>query len=171
MPLFQSGGCEFEPRLPLIETRNHLKMTKNLLGKLRARFFARWVVCKIISDKKSVQYGIYFSYPIYILIVLVGLLWQNPYVLLVAALIAFLGIKLPMHPFDYVYNYVVTKLIRTNTIPGRGTELQVNSTIALIFNLLVVTLIILRVSINYGALAIIYACSSIFFISIFLFKD
>lgn len=146
-------------------------MIKDLLGKLKDQLFTRWVVCRIVSDKKSVQYGIYFSYPIYILIVVAGILLENPYILLIAALIAFLGIKLPMHPFDYIYNNGVAKLIGTNKIPGRGTELQVNSIVALVFNLVVFALIIFRVSINYEALAIIYALSSIFFIGIFLFKD
>jgi len=144
---------------------------KNSLRKLRDRLFTRWVACRIISDKKSVQYGIYFSYPIYILIVVAGILLGNPYILLIAALIAFLGIKLPMHPFDYVYNYTIAKLIRTSKIPGRGSELQVNSIVALVFNFVVFALITFEVSISYGALAIIYALSSIFFIGIFLFKD
>lgn len=144
---------------------------KNLFGKLKDRLFTRWVACRIISDKKSVQYGIYFSYPIYILIVVAGILLGNPYILLTAALIAFFGIKLPMHPFDYVYNYTVAKLIGTSKIPGRGSELQVNSIVALVFNLVVFALITFEISISYGALAIIYALSSIFFIGIFLLKD
>lgn len=146
-------------------------MIKNVLGKLRDLLFAKWVVCSITSDKKSVQYGIQFSYPTYILIVLAGILLGNPYILLIAALIAFLGIKLPMHPFDYIYNYAVAKLIGTNTISGRGSELQVNSIVALVFNLVVFALITFEVSIHYGALAITYALCSIFFIGMFLFKD
>lgn len=141
------------------------------MGKLRDLLFTKWVVCSIISDKKSVQYGIKFSYPTYILIVVAGILSGNPYILLTAALIAFLAIKLPLHPFDYIYNYAVAKLIGTNKIPGRGSELQVNSIVALIFNLAVFALITFEISINYGALAIIYALSSVFFIGIFLFKD
>ena len=143
----------------------------NLLGKFRDRLVSEWVVCRIVSDKKSVQYGIYFSYPIYILIVFAGILLKNPYLLSITALIAFFSIKLPMHLFDYIYNYGVAKWIGTNKIPGRGSELQVNSIIALGFNLVVLALITFRISINYGALAIIYALGSIFFIGIFLFKD
>jgi hypothetical protein len=145
-------------------------MIKNLLGKLKDRLFARWVACRIVSDRKSVQYGIRFSYPIYILIVLAGILLKNPYVLVITALIAFFAIKLPMHPFDYIYNGGA-KLIGANKIPGRGSELQVNSSVALVFNLVVVALITLGASINFGVLAGIYAFASIFFIGIFLLKD
>ena len=146
-------------------------MIKNLLVKLKDRLVTRWVACSVIPDKKSVQYGIYFSYPIYILIVIVGVFWVNPYILSMAALIAFFGIKLPMHPFDYIYNYGVVKLVGTNKVPGRGSELQVNSIIALLFNLIALVLIVFGVSVNFGALAIIYALSSVFFIVIFFFKD
>jgi hypothetical protein len=144
---------------------------KNLFEKLRDRLFRRWIACRIISDKKSVQYGCYFSYPIYILIVFVGILWVNPLVLSIAAVIAFLAINLPMHPLDYIYNHGVPKLIRSNRIPGRGSELQVNSIVALIFNIIVLMLITSGVSINYGVLGIMYLLSSIFFIGIFFIKD
>lgn len=143
---------------------------KNLIGNLRERLFTRWVACRPISDKGSVQYGIYFSYPIYIFIVFVGVSLQNPYILLLAALVAFLGVKLPMHPFDYVYNYVA-KLMGTSSIPGRGSELQVNSIVSLLFNLIVVVLLALSILINYGILSTIYVLSSVFFIGIFLLKD
>lgn len=146
-------------------------MIKKIFEKLRDSLFRRWLVCGIISDKKSVQYGLYFSYPIYILFVVSGILLRNPFVILIAALVAFLGIKLAMHPLDYVYNNLVAKFIRTTKIPVRGTELQVNSMIALVFNSVVLVLILLGISINYVALAIIYAFSSIFFISYFLIND
>lgn len=146
-------------------------MTENLLTKFRDKFFARWIACRVISDKKSVQYGLYFSSPIYLLLVITGILLVDPFILLGAALIAFLGIKLPLHPFDYVYNFVIAKLIGTSKIPGRGSELQVNSIISLIFNLIVLFLISFSVSINFGVLAVIYGLSSIFFMAIILFKD
>jgi hypothetical protein len=146
-------------------------MRINSLWKLlRSRLNAQWIACRLISDRKSVQYGIRFSYPIYISIVLLGVLSKNPYILLLTALIALLGMKLPMHPLDYVYNHGVTKLIGTNTIPGRGSELQVNSTVALIFTLVVVSLILFRIQINYSILAILYLLSSIFFLWIFISK-
>lgn len=135
---------------------------------LRSRLNAQWIACRLISDRKSVQYGIRFSYPLYILIVLLGVLSENPYVLFIAAVIALLGMKLPMHPLDYVYNHGVAKLIGASKIPGRGSELQVNSTVALIFTSVVIALILFNVPINYSILAIVYLLSSIFFLMIFL---
>jgi hypothetical protein len=91
--------------------------------------------------------------------------------LLIAALIAFLAVKLPMHPFDYIYNKFVAKLLNTKIIPGRGSELQVNSTIALVFNLIVFVFISFGVSINFALLSLIYTFCSLFFIVIFLLKN
>lgn len=144
--------------------------TKNIWEFTHSRLKEQWIICRLISNKKSVQYGIRFSYPVYILLVLLSMLSENPYILYITALIAFFGMTLPMHPFDYVYNSWVVKLIGTNKIPGRGSELQVNSTVALIFTLVVVALISFRIPINYFILAILYLASSIFFLCIFLLK-
>lgn len=140
------------------------------LSKLKDQLLTRWIACRLVSDKQSVKYGLYFSYPIYILIVFIGVSTQNLYILLITALIAFLGIKLPLHPFDYIYNKLA-KLIGTNIIPGRGSELQVNSIVALVFNLVLLALIAFGIAINYGVLAVIYALSSIFFMGVFLLKE
>lgn len=141
----------------------------NLWMKLQKRLQAQWIACRLVSDRKSVQYGVRFSYPLFITIVLIGIFLKSPFILLVAAFIAFFGMKLSLHPFDYVYNYTVARLIGSK-IPGRGSELQVNSTVALLFTSVVVALILFRTPINYSLLAIIYLISSIFFLSIFLFK-
>jgi hypothetical protein len=103
-------------------------------------------------------------------IVFIGVFSENPYILSVAALIALFGMMLPMHPFDYVYNHGIAKLVGAHQIPGRGSELQINSTVALIFTLCVITLILFRSPINYSLLAILYILSSIFFLCIFLFR-
>lgn len=137
--------------------------------KLRERLLSKWIACSLISDKKSVQFGIRFSYPLYIIMVLAGILLKNPFILLMSALIAILAIKLPLHPFDYIYN-LIAKLLGINKIIGRGSELQVNSIIAIVFNLIAVALIILGFPVNFEILAIVYALCSIFFIGIFLFR-
>ncbi len=127
-----------------------------------------WFACKVTSGRKSAQYGIRFSYPLYISVVALGIFLANPYILSITALIALFGVILPMHPFDYIYNYGVTKLIGTEQIPGRGSESQVSSSVALLFNLGVIASIIFEIQLNYGVMALIYVLSSIFFIVILL---
>ncbi len=135
------------------------------------RLMARWFVCRVTSGRRSAQYGIRFSYPLYILLVALGVLLVNPYILSVNALIALLGAILPMHPFDYIYNYGVSKLLGTDKIPGRGSEHQVSSSMAFVFNLGVIASIILGVQLNYLVMALIYIAISVFFIMILLFTD
>lgn len=144
---------------------------KKLLKVTSTRLKAQWFTCRVLSSRKSAQYGIRFSYPLYILIVALGILLVNPHIVSITALIAFFGVVLPMHPFDYLYNYGVAKLIHTKPIPGRGSELQVNSGVALVFNLGVIASIVYGIKLNYEVMAILYVLSSIFFIAILLFTD
>lgn len=138
---------------------------------VKERLAARWFACRVTSGRKSAQYGMRFSYPLYISVVTLGILFQNPYILSFTALIAFLGIILPMHPFDYLYNYAVTKLTGFGRIPGRGSELQISSSMALTFNLFVVVSIVYGFQLNYVIMALIYVASSIFFIAVLLLID
>lgn len=135
------------------------------------RLLSKWFVCRITSSRKSAQYGIRFSYPLYISLVTLGILLANPYIVSITALIAFLGVILPMHPFDYVYNYGVTKLFHTERIPGRGSELQINSSMTLLFNLGVITAILSGIRLNYEVMAFMYVLSSVFFIVVLLVRD
>ena len=132
---------------------------------------ALWFTCRVTSSRKSAQYGIRFSYPLYITLVALGTFLVNPYILSVTTVIAFLGLVLPMHPFDYIYNYVVTKLIGSNKIPGRGTESQVSSSLALLFNIAVIASILLEIRLNYDVMVLIYVLVSIFFIAVLLFRE
>jgi hypothetical protein len=144
---------------------------KKIIKTTKNRLMAKWFVCRITSGRKSAKYGIRFSYPLYISIVALSIFLVNPYILSITALIALFGVILPMHPFDYIYNYAVTKLISTDRIPGRGSELQVNSSVALLFNLGVIATIMYEMQLNYEVMALIYIVSSIFFIAILLFTD
>lgn len=122
--------------------------------------------CRITSGKKSAKYGIRFSYPLYISLVAFGVFFENPYVLILGAIIALFGVILPMHPFDYAYNFAMSNLIGTKKIPGRGSEQQVNSIMAMIFNLGVIVLIIIGIKLNYTVMAMIYVAVSVLFITI-----
>ncbi len=144
---------------------------KKLLKITLNRLIAQWFTCRVLSSRKSAQYGIRFSYPVYISIVCLGIFLVNPYIVSIAALIAFFGVVLPMHPFDYLYNYGVVKLIHTNPIPGRGSELQISSGVALLFNLGVIASILYGIKLNYEVMALLYVLTSVFFITILLFTD
>lgn len=143
----------------------------SILSKARSQLMANWFVCRVTSGKRSAQYGIRFSYPVYISMVAVGVFFANQYLLCITAVIAFLGVVLPLHPFDYLYNHSIAKLFDTDQVAGRGSELQINSGVALLFNLSVITLIIYGVQVNYRVMSLIYTVSSALFIAVLLLKD
>ena len=47
--------------------------------------------------------------------------------------IAFFGVILPNHPFDYIYNTLLSKQIQKPKLPGRSPQLKFACTIATIF--------------------------------------
>jgi len=138
---------------------------------IKNRLMSKWFVCRVTSGRKSAQYGIRFSYPVYILLVVLGVIFVNPYILSITALIALLGIILPMHPFDYIYNFGITQFFRTDQIPGRGSELQINSSVAFLFNFGVIASIIYGLQLNYAVMALIFVLSSTFFIALLLYTE
>lgn len=143
---------------------------RNIWEKVKGKINAQWIVCRTISDRKSVMYGLRFSYPMNILLVVLGIMMQNLYILSLAFVFAFLGNRLPMHPLDYVYNYLASIFSFLREIPGRGSELQVSSLVNLLFLIIVCLLVILNANIDYMVLSSIYVFFSGFFICIFLFK-
>lgn len=76
------------------------------------------------SDKElnDYKYGIRFAYYLCDLLVILGLLMTNLWILTLAMAIAFLGWMLPNHPFDYLYNYVIRHMINKAEIPPRTNQ-------------------------------------------------
>lgn len=147
-----------------MSTKKTLKITKDQVS-------ARWFVCRITSGRKSAKYGVLFSYPLFISLVAFGVFQANHFILFIAAAVAIFGVILPMHPFDYIYNYGVARVIGTERIPGRGSELQMSSSAAFAFILFAIVSIIFEMQLNYTIMAFIYVLSSVFFILIQLFTD
>ena len=135
---------------------------QNILNKL----LGRWFACRVTSGRKSALYGMRFSYPLYMLLVVIGVLTTNIYIITITSIIALMGVLLPMHPFDYIYNAIAKYIPKMNRISGRGTEMQVTSVFALLFNLVVIVLLFTEIKINYTVLASIYALASFSFIAI-----
>ena len=125
-----------------------------------SRIISRIYTCKLVPDRESALYGLRFSTPLTLALVVLGILLENPYILFINALIALFVIFMPMHIFDYLYNFLVTQINSKYKILGRGTELQVTSTISLIFNLLVISLIALEVKVSFEILALFYVLGS-----------
>ena len=78
------------------------------------------------SDKElnDYKYGIRFAYYLCDLLVILGLLLTNLWILAIAMTIAFFGWLLPKHPFDYLYNYVIRRMINKPKIPTRTNQVR-----------------------------------------------
>jgi len=67
------------------------------------------------------------------IIVLTGVITAGIPLLSIMMLIAFLGIILPNHPFDYIYNFGIRKLIGRPKLPPRSKQIKFACTIATVW--------------------------------------
>ncbi len=68
------------------------------------------------------RFGIRFAYFICMSVVMTGLFLKNQQILLLANIIALLGILPPYHPIDYLYNYAFRHLIGRPKLPHRSNQ-------------------------------------------------
>ena len=68
------------------------------------------------------RFGIRFAYYSCGALVLTGLALSNVIILTVALAVAFFGTLPPYHPFDYLYNYGVRRLLNKPKIPPRSNQ-------------------------------------------------
>lgn len=76
------------------------------------------------SDRElnDYKYGIRFAYALCTTLVGVGLILSNITLLVIAAVIALIGILPPYHPFDYLYNYGIRHLLKKPKMPPRTNQ-------------------------------------------------
>ncbi|HCY74389.1 MAG TPA: hypothetical protein DHV28_00575 [Ignavibacteriales bacterium] len=84
------------------------------------------------SEISEFSFGNRFAYIICSSILLIGLITTNTTILLTLMIIAFLGIILPNHPFDYIYNYILADKMSKPKLPPRSKQLKFACTIATI---------------------------------------
>lgn len=63
-----------------------------------------------------------FAYQMCTLLFVTGLVLTNIFILTAAAVIAFLTVILPYHPFDYLYNYGVRHFLTRPKLPHRSAQ-------------------------------------------------
>jgi hypothetical protein len=74
------------------------------------------------SELGQHRLGIRFAYFICMTIVILGLVLRNQPLLLLANVIALLGVLPPYHPLDYLYNYLVRHLMNRPKLPPRANQ-------------------------------------------------
>lgn len=84
------------------------------------------------SEISEFSFGNKFAYIICTTIMLIGLITTNTTILLTLMMIAFFGIILPNHPFDYIYNFILAGRMNKPKLPPRSKQLKFACTIATI---------------------------------------
>ena len=90
----------------------------------KRRLIVQGYYCYSDKELNDYKYGIRFAYYSCDLLVILGLLLTNSWILAVAMTIAFLGWLLPKHPFDYLYNYAIRYMINKPEIPPRTKQVR-----------------------------------------------
>ena len=75
-------------------------------------------------------FGIRFAYRSCVTILVVAIASQSTALFSAMLCIAFLGVVLPNHPFDYVYNYFLSSRMNKPRLPARSKQLKFACTIA-----------------------------------------
>lgn len=88
------------------------------------------------QEISALSFGNRFAYIVCTILLLTGLITLNIPLLSVVMMIAFLGAVLPYHPFDYVYNYAVRRVLDKPLLPRRSKQLKFACLMATAFILL-----------------------------------
>jgi hypothetical protein len=76
------------------------------------------------SDLGKLAFGNRFAFLICSTILAIGVITANIPILSAVMVIAFFGIVLPYHPFDYIYNHIIRKSKDLPKLPPRSTQLK-----------------------------------------------
>jgi fatty acid desaturase len=82
------------------------------------------------ANLSELAFGNRFAYIGCGLLILIGVITANIPVLSTMMAIAFFGIILPYHPFDYIYNYAIRGIINKPKLPRRSKQLKFACSIA-----------------------------------------
>lgn len=85
------------------------------------------------QEISNLALGNRFAYQLCTVLLTIGVVTANFWLLLGMLLIAFLGVVLPRHPFDYIYNYLLANMLKRPQLPKRSMQLKFACLIATIW--------------------------------------
>ena len=111
-----------------------MKVTKKELSPLRIkRIREQGYTCQNDQEISNLAFGNRFAYQFCLSLLFLGVLFANIPLLSAMLIIAFFGVVLPNHPFDYIYNYFLRKLLSLPKLPNRSPQLKFACALASIF--------------------------------------
>ena len=81
----------------------------------------------------QLAFGNRFAYILCTSILFVAIVTANITLLSIILIIAFSAVVLPNHPFDYLYNYIISHVIRRPKLPTRSKQLKFACSLATCF--------------------------------------
>ncbi len=109
--------------------KDHNLISKKRLNRLRQQGYKK----QNDAELSKLAFGNRFAFIICTSLLLIGIGSQNITLLSVMLGIAFLGVILPYHPFDYIYNYIVVPNTKRPKLPRRSEQLKFACTMASLF--------------------------------------
>ena len=106
------------------------------LNRLRAQGYTS----ESAQQLSNMAFGIRFAYRTCVVIVVTAMVTQSIALFSAMLTIAFFGVILPKHPFDYVYNYTLSKMMNKPQLSTRANQLKFACTIATLWLVAVVYL-------------------------------
>jgi hypothetical protein len=104
---------------------------RQLLSATRINFLKAQGYCKLSDTEISeLAFGNRFAYIVCGLIVAIAVATAHIPTLVVMTIVAFLGIILPYHPLDYIYNHVLRGMLNKPELPPRSKQLKFACVIA-----------------------------------------
>ncbi len=108
-----------------------MKTTETTLSEKRIyRLRAQGFTGQTKEELTGMAFGIRFAYRSCIALLTVALITQSVALFSLMFVIAFLGIVLPKHPFDYLYNHALSGRMNKPKVPARSAQLKFACTIA-----------------------------------------
>ena len=103
---------------------------KTLSARRINRLRAQGYTSQTNEELNGMAFGIRFAYRACVILLSAAVITQSVIMFTVMLVIAFLGIVLPNHPFDYVYNYTISIKWNKLRLPVRSVQLKFACSIA-----------------------------------------
>jgi hypothetical protein len=96
------------------------KLTTVRINRIREQGYT----CHSENQISDLAFGNRFAYRACVSILIPGVVLANIPLLSVMLVVAFFGVVLPNHPFDYFYNHVLSKRMHKPVLPARSKQLK-----------------------------------------------
>lgn len=104
----------------MIMKAKEIKLSNTRICRIREQGY----FTKTDEDIKALAFGNRFAFRLCGSVLFLGLVLSNIPILATMMLIAFLGVVLPYHPFDYIYNHILAKRLSKPRLPQRSPQLK-----------------------------------------------